>query len=491
MGFVRKSTELATLQSTTLLDALFVYIQSSVGTFSALKLIGALIFVLLFGIYRKKILRLPTIGLYILFAVLFGILAMQAYVSHAAASFFYPMTSVFITLVHLAAKELIVGGLFVLMACMVFFINTNRNFLTSCVRFYDVVAAAALLLAVISGAYITWLHLKKASNLVHTQWGELFLILLLCTVVLGMLRIFHQFIVSRNLDTKPSLSRIFMVTLGIEVGLACFVLFFSGYIAITTPPFTVEAYTYKEIVEQNGTTTKLTVHPYEVGSMLVEFIKSGTAEPVVPKAVIITAENVTADVGPNVLSTTKRFDGGYVFPRNELSPSGEWKLHVVAQQEQGYDVNASFTIDYPSAVDESKYTDDVRRFDRFALIILCIGIAGALFAAIMIAAAMRAVRAQAKTALTEDVPVSVSRSLLISILLVCTVAGLLTIGWSLFGESDLKKMCERDGHQFVQSFPTRDFEATSPNAQNGCLVHEGHFHIIDEREYITWKENWK
>jgi hypothetical protein len=225
--------------------------------------------------------------------------------------------------------------------------------------------------------------------------------------------------------------------------------------------------------------------------MLVEFTQHDQKDPVTPKAVIITAENAYADIGPNVLSVEKRFEGGYVFPLNELNPSGEWKLQITAQREEGYDVNAAFTIEYPSAIEATKHTDDVRRFDDFAVIVLSVGSAGTLIALFLITAALHAVRFKRENVTVGVAPVSISQSLFIGSIGIGVIGVVLATGWSFFGESDLKKMCEADGHQFVQAFPTRDFEATSPNAQNGCLVHDGHFHFIDEREYTTWKKEWK
>lgn len=74
-------------------------------------------------------------------------------------------------------------------------------------------------------------------------------------------------------------------------------------------------------------------------------------------------------------------------------------------------------------------------------------------------------------------------------LLIVLVYGTIFGVFMLIGQSSFERLCEADGHQWRQSYPARDFETTSPNALNGCMIHGGHYHFVDMREYLYFKEH--
>jgi len=482
IALIRKSMELAALQEASLAQAMFVYVQSSVGTFAVLKLACAFVFAALFVANRKRLLELSRSVLFLLCILLTAILAMQSYVSHAAASLFMPELSIVVTFVHLISKEFVIGGILMMLALSVALYERNIALLRNALVRFDLYASWALLLAALSGVYVTWLHLKSFESLTHTEWGERFIVLLVATCILGVLRLFHQFLVDPHI-ADPRKRRIILYTLPLEAAVGFVVLFFSAYIAITTPAFTVEQYQFNLQKASEGIAIQLDVHPYEKGMFRLTFTDEETGKPAPINSVIVTTFNEALNIGPNVIELKKRFEGGYVFPEAELAPSGSWEIIANAVQAHGYDARAAFMLSYPDEIEKTRYTDEVRSFNVFAQLFLVIAALCAIFCAGLIWWSVRIVRTQKQIEqeAAKD-PYVISRTIL-GILGAVVLVGVFICIWKYALTSDFQMRCEHDGFHWVQSYPAREFEATSKNAVVGCNVHEGHYHFADPREY--------
>lgn len=475
-SIVRKSIELSALQGVFFPDAVFTYVASSVGTFAVIKLGLAVLFVLVFLFCIQKNILKPlsfvTMGV-----ILGGILYAQSYISHAAASLFAPEISVFATFLHLLAKEGIIGGILLLNILYFASLRKQKIVYAQIAVYFDMWASVLLAVAASTGAFITWLHLKRASNLLLTQWGELFLMLCFSALCFGAFRLVHQFVIHTRLQ-RIRFSKLYAITLPTEAFLALVVLFYSGYVSMTTPPFEVASYTYEAKVSSGETDFLLQVHPYDHDHFLLTLTEDTTPMPI--NAFTLLAENVERGIGPNVIQTQERFPGGFAFDRTALSPPGTWRIHAIAQKQGLYDSQAEFTITYPQEVEESAHSDEVRVFDTFALwcLVVCV--------CMLLASAILFVHARIQLKQTKKQCATFTYTLVYGALTLCaciSVCLLLLLAHAVFVDSSFKRACVRDGNAWTQSYPARDFEVTAPNALQGCSVHEGHYHFVDEREY--------
>jgi copper transport protein len=490
--FFSKSAELADLQKASLVATLPVYLRSTVGTMLALKALAGLAFLGVFLIAMKKNVRrlLPAWAAFILALLLLAILYMQSQLSHAAASYFHPKLSIFVTFIHLAGKEFIIGGACLMAAA--WFLAQRRGFLQRFVFPYaafNALAAGMLFLATVSGAYISWLHLKHFSNIADTEWGARFIILLCASGCLGVFRLFHQVIATPRIASSLRVRSALSITLPVEAALGLLVLFFSGYISITTPPFLVEQYTFAQTAISQGVAVTLDAHPYEKDSFRLTFKDAQNAQPADIAEVYVSATNRDKHIGPNEILLEQRFAGGYAFPKKDLLPAGTWDVHVAAVQRSGYDITADFTFRYPDDVAATKISDDVRHFDAFTKIMIALGAAASVASALILAHAVYALSRQMRITLPE-LPREPYRPwyAAASIALIAAMFLAVYLADALINGSSFKSECLRDGNAWHQAFPTRYFEAVSPNALNGCFVHEGHFHFVDQREYEYFKE---
>lgn len=485
ISFIRKSSELAQLQGSSSLEGAMVYLGSSVGTFTALKVLGITVLCASMLLFSKKLFTGPSRTIFIVWsAILAWVLVMQAYVSHAAASFFLPEFSIAITFVHLVAKELIVGGsVLLLVLCLLFVQKQSLDLFAFFARSYDKIVSIGLLSAAVSGVYITWLHLKHFDHIATTEWGSRFVALLIATVVFGVFRLFHQFVAHPKLGSKKW-QKIVLVTLCGEVLAGMIVLFVSGYISITTPPYTVEKYTFSQTDISEDVSVKFDVHPYEHNSFRLELTDAETGSPIMASHITVTATNDEKAIGPNVIEAERRAPGVYAFPSMSLSPAGNWEIDVVAGQEGKYDAQAAFEFAYPEDIEATKTSDDFRSFDVFAILFIAIGIGSAVFS---LALFVHARNEEKKGVLIEDalsLQEAISPQMMLArFVLLCLVFGSFTLLFVIFAQSSFERMCLQDGFDWQQAFPTRNFEATSPNAVNGCTVHDGHYHFADEAEY--------
>jgi copper transport protein len=493
--FFSKSAELADLQKATLLTTLPVYLTSTVGTMLALKALAGTAFLCVFLAAMKKSAQrlLPMWAASVLSLLLLAILYMQSQLSHAAASYFHPKLSVFVTFIHLAGKEFIIGGACLMAAA--WFLAQRKGFTHRFVlpyAFFNALAAGMLFLATVSGAYISWLHLKHFANIADTEWGARFVILLCATGCLGVFRLFHQMIATPRIATSSRMRSALSVTLPAEAALGLLVLFFSGYISITTPPFLVEQYTFARTATSQGTAITLDAHPFEKDSFRLTFADAKSSAPADITQVYVSATNRDKHIGPNEIPLEQRFAGGYAFPTKDLLPAGTWDVHVAAVQKEGYDITADFVFAYPDDVVATKISDDVRHFDAFTKTMIAFGAAASAGSAFILLHALYALSRQARRTLPElpSEPYYPWQAAASVALIAAMFLGVY-LSDAIVNGSSFKSECLKDGNAWHQAFPTRYFEAVSPNALNGCFVHEGHFHFIDPREYEYFKETEK
>jgi len=237
-------------------------------------------------------------------SVLLMILA-RARMSHAAASDVYPLFSVFINFVHLLAKETWAGIMIFLGWASIKKEQNEKRWLE-----------AAVITAIVTGAYIVWLHLKSWSNL-GTDWGIRCLILSMIAASWFALRLLN----ARSASKKR---------IRWEAAVGVIVLLLSGWMIVTSPPL-------KAPFEKSNNGVFLT----EVRPRLLEL----TFKENVYHAVV-TLENKEKSIGPIVAGVEAK-ENGFVFPMSSLSVPGSWKMEVIGHQAGAYDVLASFQVLFP------------------------------------------------------------------------------------------------------------------------------------------------
>lgn len=489
LTYLHKTLELAALQNVSLIQSALLYVNSSVGMFLLLKMLLVAVIGLVFMGSWKKIWGGHAFAWshIVIIVLLLCLVYMQAYISHAAASLFLPEWSVFVTFIHLACKELIVGVVIILFAVCVHTALLKKSIVLAPIfGGINFLVALALLLAGTSGAYITWLHLKHTENLFMTEWGIRFFMLLGATLIFGALHLFNQFFVQRHIAHNELSRKISLCTLALQVGIGLCILFYSAYVGMTTPPFTVAQYTYSESVVSEDTMITLQAHPYDNDSFRLLFTSNKNNKSLDPLTLIVTATNNENNIGPNVLAVQKLSDGAFTFPFNDLTPQGTWNIDVSASPESGYDLNGTFDLVYPEDIENSKMSDQSRAFDWFALFIICISVAIACLSFVLAFYARKQIQAGV---MASPFRLSFSpRELLSAVVGTVLLCACVVVGFSQFGNAAFKHECEQDGHVWRQSLPTRERENISPNAILGCSVGEGEYHFVDHREYLLYTQ---
>jgi len=490
-----KTTEIQQLQTVSFFEGLKTFSQTVAGSYTWYRAGLAVLFGILFFAFRKKIFGSERITkqeiIILLVLLLMGL--MRARVSHAAASHFFPSFSIFVNFIHLIFKSLWVGGLLVLGTTFAPVITKTKNALLGAFFYtaFSKIASIAFGAAGITGAYIIWLHLKHPVNLLTTEWGVRFIILSLVGGLLFLLRLYHQILVDRarvwlcekgeDGEAAKSLSR-FSITFPIEQFIGVLLLFVTSFLIITTPPLSPQGIFEKRATSQ-GAEIALSNHPYESDQVLVTVGDPQTEN------LSITLLNEEKSIGPIVAETEKRFEGGFVFPQETLSPPGTWKINIAAARPGKYDAVADFTVDFPKdfkAPDSAK--EEGRSSDFFAFS----SIIGALAIILLTYLLYRFSRNlnNACFAISNKTPrfsetLPTGRDKLIPVIGIVLVSSFFWFLYANVLQSDFQKLCEKSGHFWNQTVPMREGNATSPVAVTGCSVGSGRgqFHFADLREY--------
>jgi len=295
-------------------------------------------------------------------------------------------------------------------------------------------------------------------------------------------------------------------TLPFETGVGGALLFVTSLLIITTPPWT-QKLTFQKRATSWGVQILFTEHPFESDKFLVTLQDERPKTPVPIKDIVITLSQEEERIGPVVPEVEKRFEGGYVFSKNFLSPPGLWKLEIVARRLGAYDATATFQVEYPRELETTKVDPNKRTFGLFEVFILAIGLGMVILSLGLYRFSrnlheacldLRSGRTRSQesdflqipTMLPKNpnkfpnVPSLSRRSWLMSLLGLAVVSLFI---WELQAkvlQSDFQRLCQRHGHFWHQMAPMRNGKIVSPHIVMGCTVGEGQFHFADIREYV-------
>ncbi len=449
-----KTRELASLHEIGFPEALLLYVETSAGSATLMRMGVLLLLAVLFVFLSRRVMSAERFGLFdvLLFAPLILFAFFRGIISHATANPFYPELSVFVNMLHLVEKDLWFGILIALSALLA---TSARDILPRILgRVFTLLALNFIALS-LTATYIIWLHLKEFGNITSSLWGEAFVKLLAVSLVLVLLRTYH---VLAYRYRAALFGKGFPFTLGLELAAGALVVLYSSLVIITSPPLldTGKVFTAKE----QGIEISLLRSPSEDAMALV------TVENIGGEPLVLLGEEDGGLRAP----LSKRFEGGYVFPR-ELLARGE-EIHVVAPGKEGYDAHASFAV---SPEDFEEREGHGRSFDLFTLLMIIIGILTALFAFLLY-------RLGKKESVIE-VPRRSMPPLVIGVLLGLLLSYEIAAGAGALLGNPFKAACLRDGNMWHLMQPAKGGAATSATAREGCMLQGGQYHFADSREY--------
>lgn len=364
--FVYKTFQLAAAQGSDLLAALPRYAATTGGTHTiALAVLALVAFVISRGMI-DRLMVLGRLGLreYILALVLLSASYTQARLSHAAASLFLPDFSIAVNVVHLLGKGLWVGGLLVfafVILPLASFPAFGQTIRIEGKRLLGRIVAPAIGLAGVSGAWIVWLHLKGAENLLTTGWGKAAIMLMIFGGLLFALRLFSLFVserMRRCLDCERSFA-----TLETLVALALLAL--SATIIITTPPLfarplwmahSPSASGMVMFEDPGGEQQKLRVRAYA---------PDGAPLPLQHATIVLSERD--QGIGPIVLPERYHAKTEAEIGTSLLTPPGIWTIDVSVPQAKRYDAVGHADIRFPDDLLAARAAAAEHRVDVFAL----------------------------------------------------------------------------------------------------------------------------
>jgi putative copper export protein/methionine-rich copper-binding protein CopC len=299
--------------------------------------------------------------------LLLGVLAVGAasilsnsVLSHNSAAPFLPWVAVAADWVHFVAVSAWVGGLFYLAA--IFVPEAKRapdaaRVLAIGMPRFSLVATASLGVVGVTGIYMAWLHLHGLYSLFASEYGSNLIIKLAAALPVVLLGTYHQIRLHRSMvsmATADGQSRTAVVTFGrtikVEAILAVGVLLAASLLTVTSPPDEVmHGYMHKATIE--GVDTTIEISPFQAGfnTFTVTFMQNG-APPSNIHHVMIRFTNEDAGIGPVVAMLDSTGNSAYSGTGGYLSQKGSWKIDLIAQRMNAYDLNYSFTEELGSTL---------------------------------------------------------------------------------------------------------------------------------------------
>lgn len=467
-----KTLDLAGLQTIAFSSAFLSYLHTTAGVATVGRMVVVLLLLCVFLIGRRVIAASVKItwyeGILIVLMLIFAYL--RAKISHATANPFLPDFSIFINVIHLVEKDILFGILFALMLIVLH--PRLREFLG------DVIQPAFLLLAIDIGAvsvtacYIVWLHLKSFSNLFTTEWGSAFLILLLGSVLLVGMRLYHTL---ARVWTPRSFARFLPATLAVELAFALFVVYASSVVIITSPPLPLAHGKVFSATDQGAMVTLSRDGSEDTSVHLTVRGDSGSSLP------FLTIRDISRDTEPLQVPLRTRYEGAYAFPAILMSGDGPYEVTIDAPQKDGYDAHAVFRVEAKDIALSSDPGKD-RPIDLFTLVFIAIGLSALSFAFLLHVISRR--EAPLSISHTKYIPgYYVALPAFIAALYVVTGFTGLLMSHGIV--NPFKAACEGDGNMWHSMLPTRAGVPISQVPQEGCMWGMGDYPylISDVHEY--------
>lgn len=296
--------------------------------------------------------------------------------SHNSASLFLPGVAIFSDWLHFLAVSVWVGGLFYFSTVGAEAIrglsgNTieQHRRLSIVIPRFSIVATISLGIIAITGIYMAWIHIRDFELLFGTTYGTNLIIKLLTAAPMVALGAYHQIILHKNMvllaasgprpsdaiakseRSRENVALKFTRTVRIESIIGVGVLLAASFLTITSPPAQehhhattgpVSGIVETATVDNVDITVKIS--PFQVGVNRFEVsLRSPDGQaPVNLQAAFMRLTNTEARVGPIIVTLDKIGDGSFAATGAFLSQPGTWKMDLIVQRTDAYDLNHSF-----------------------------------------------------------------------------------------------------------------------------------------------------
>lgn len=298
-------------------------------------------------IFGSRKLTLTSRVIFISIAVI-CLCTLRGLVSHASAQPFEPIISSVITGIHMLSKFTWLG---LIIATNIFIYRKyKKKNLTDWLKIYlsqSQYLYIILVIASITGGYITWLHLKDLSNLFTTQWGLLMFFMLLCAGTLIILRFFIIYLAKQiNTSTKDvTIKKIFekiIFNAKAEVSLAVLLLLLTSLITQTPPPEYQDVLVKRLIIDKSD---GVTLSSYRHNSEIIK-IKIDNLDQTKKPAIVFTGTETATQIYPTATQIT---DNEFLISPESLIPKQDWQVSI--QSARNNDLDAIWQGSYDNKLE--------------------------------------------------------------------------------------------------------------------------------------------
>jgi putative copper export protein len=264
--------------------------------------------------------------------------------SHAAGSTLWPAISIAVDCLHLLANAAWIGGLVALAltfpAALKPLSTFERRVASQAVLHrFSTVGVAAVALLVVTGIYSASVHVRQASDLPSTNYGQTLVLKLVLVAPLLLIGLYHYLAVTQG-RLAPLAQRLripdrvanMLASIRAEGLLGAGVIAIAAVLTATPPPVPPDARAKVEVPTQtlsvDGMQIRLSVDPGVVGSNSYEVLVWRDGKPVTDAQVRMRVVYPPLDRRSNLLTLDNLGDGTYFGASPDLTRSGDWQVQI-------------------------------------------------------------------------------------------------------------------------------------------------------------------
>ena len=301
-------------------DITILYLKSFFGFMSGIRLILALLSLSLFAYLKNN----PRISALIVVLTILSTTLVRGFASHAFSQGFEPVISALITWVHLLAKSSWIATGITTNFILYFYFRRNKS-PEDIIKTYikgTWIIIILIIIATLSGGYMVWLHLKAISNILTTEWGVLFIELL----ILGGAAIFTRTLTIRYISKGSSNIEEDSLQLLMAFEVVCLVVLsiVSATITQTSPPTYIDqSLSSISVLDSKG----IYVNQYPNSDNLLITL---------PEAILVSNFHLIGTQKPIELNITPRKISAttYLVSRSYFRPDQTWNIVIQARDTQ-------------------------------------------------------------------------------------------------------------------------------------------------------------
>ena len=282
-----------------------------------------------------------------------GVLATYGGVGHAAASS-TPTLALLSDTSHLAAASLWIGGLTVLVSCLLPGRRTGE--LAAALPRFSAIALGSVVVLVVTGSYQAWREVAPLPALWSTGYGQLLLAKIAGFVLLVVLGNLSRVAIRRRFvtpvvhalsvrDSEPAplpdeledgMLRRMRASVGIEVGIAAVVLALTAVLVSTAPARATYTDPVRETVTlASGGSADVEISPARVGANTLRVtVRDAQGNAVDAAQVTATVALPAEQIGPLPVNLSRAGTGVYTTASASLPRAGTWELVLRVQKSE-------------------------------------------------------------------------------------------------------------------------------------------------------------